>query len=485
MTFEEASIRALGLGYSVFPVLVFCQKDEHGKTKRQKVPLVSRWQEFAFKKPTEAQLKAWYSSPLISRFASIGVPTGNGWIAIDFDSSIPCEAGKLASLFPWFDPMQASAWVQTASGGLHFYYKGDGINATNLFHNNDTSPDAVRVDVRGDGGFVVGHGAILWDKDPRVLGGEKPRLVAEYKGTETHVDDLPLLPEGFTRAREAMTAPSGSKLPAYTAIGVDNQIPRGAGKRHEVALSSSMKYASMAKSPDMFPVMREVFFLTLQNMFEDTNPNDPEYVSMWESAERKVREQRGVYWSRIDPLVKESIGKIENTRELGKWQFQVQSASRLNELLKLKIFFPSSSRARYMTIEVKDLYNQSKFLEAFTVGTNVLLERIKNKAYQEFLQQLNMVEAENTGTTSTEIVADVINQVSSRLSSSDTEEDAMQSVKTRGYGKYGGHLYFRIQRLRGELEIKGMKPSMVATILNELGAEIYQKSHYKIKHNDE
>lgn len=124
--------RALQLsvsGFSIMPV---------GLDKR---PLLKSWKQYQTKAADEATIEAWWK-----RWpnANIGVITGkvSGITVIDVDT----YKGGRADRFP------KTYTVQTGNGGLHLYYK----YAPGLTISANAYADMPGIDIRNDGGYVVG-----------------------------------------------------------------------------------------------------------------------------------------------------------------------------------------------------------------------------------------------------------------------------------------------------------------------------------------
>lgn len=120
-------------GWSVIPVRFMT--DEKGKVN--KIPRVTSWKEFMTRKPTEADLDAWFAT---SEPDGIGLVTGevSGIVAVDIDSAE--------------NPIQISSALVSKSafsGGRHYLYRW-----TEAIRNT-VRIEGMPIDFRGDGGFVV------------------------------------------------------------------------------------------------------------------------------------------------------------------------------------------------------------------------------------------------------------------------------------------------------------------------------------------
>jgi len=129
MSMLDAALSYLnGRGWSVFPV-----------SRENRKPLL-KWKEFQTRKPTEAEVRRWWTQ---WPDAGIALVTGelSGIVVVDIDTR---NGGSLD------DERHARSFtglmVQTP-GGMHLYYEHPGERVAN-------SADS-GTDVRGDGGFVV------------------------------------------------------------------------------------------------------------------------------------------------------------------------------------------------------------------------------------------------------------------------------------------------------------------------------------------
>ena len=124
--------RAAAAGLRVFPV----------KT-RDKVPTIA-WKQFQDRAPTAEELDLWDASA-----SNVGVVCGapSGIVVLDVDSP---EAQELVDGLG----LPVTPTVQTARG-LHYYFRHPGYEIR-----NGVRIGGAKLDVRGDGGYVVGPGSI-------------------------------------------------------------------------------------------------------------------------------------------------------------------------------------------------------------------------------------------------------------------------------------------------------------------------------------
>lgn len=460
MVFQELAHRALGQGYSCFPVL--CYVGTNGK--REKRPLVDNWTRYALTKPTEEEINRWALSPLINRFAGVGVPTGNGLAVIDLDASHPISFNEL-DCFDWYALETFTSWVRTGGGGIHLYTRGDLKNGTNLFKANKDAGE-IAVDTRGTGGFVVGSGSPLWSCDPSK---GVATLVSTYEGNVEPLGLLPPTPSVFYTPSE-----NAPRALGYAKLADKDVIPKGQGERHQVAISLAMMVANRATDGKDLDLKRETFRDLIRQKLEGTDPDDEEYQTIWATASAKIRKERGVMWSTLIPAMRQSLSEQSTRQELQKWNFKVLKAKRINELVRFTLEH-EDGKLGTMQMEVKDMYQQNRFREAFTIGTNRILERIKTNAFETFIGSIAIDEMKDTGTSVYELIVDNLTLASTRVAESETLEEAEEAMRTRGYGKFQGILKFRITRFKNEYDLRGIKPAAIVQAIQDAGAYMSAK----------
>ncbi len=129
-------------GLSVIPVPL-PDSNHDGKTP------VIRWREFQDRLPTESELGAWFDDP-----CNIAVITGriSGVVVIDADSS---EAIRWATKTLPYTP-----WQTRTARGFHLWYRHPGVRIGNRAKIDTRTSGRLDLDVRGDGGYVIGPGSI-------------------------------------------------------------------------------------------------------------------------------------------------------------------------------------------------------------------------------------------------------------------------------------------------------------------------------------
>ncbi|VXC03764.1 hypothetical protein ARTHRO9AX_210080 [Arthrobacter sp. 9AX] len=194
---KQAALAAAQAGYPVFPVRLW--RDEEGRL--QKTPLVKWTQESTTDQ--EHLLRIW---PFKSN--AYGIDTGKAGLAlVDLDTHSGQDGpGEWAKLLP---DAPKTLVVNTASGGQHVYFRDPSGEIR-----NSASVLADGVDVRGNGGFVVGPGSEFEGLTYRTSdGGRLPR-----------VDELPEAPEALRALlRSRAVAPKPEKPSSGQPLGEAGQ----------------------------------------------------------------------------------------------------------------------------------------------------------------------------------------------------------------------------------------------------------------------
>lgn len=136
----DAALNLARRGFRVFPL-----------EPNSKTPAIMGWP----KKATtdEAAIRRWWTDPVLGwpQAYGVGVATGQGLVVVDLDVKHDGELA-LQLLEGANEDLPATLRVRTPSGGLHLYFRSDaGLR-------NSASRIAPGIDIRGDGGFVVGPG---------------------------------------------------------------------------------------------------------------------------------------------------------------------------------------------------------------------------------------------------------------------------------------------------------------------------------------
>jgi hypothetical protein len=137
----DDALALLARGCSVIPV------PRPGPGGDGKIPAIP-WREFQMRRPTEAELRHWFATPM-----NVAIVTGavSGLVVIDADSpeGLRCCVRRL----PY------TPWQTKTARGYHLFYQHPGRRIPNRAR-LDTSAGRVAVDVRGDGGYVIAPGSL-------------------------------------------------------------------------------------------------------------------------------------------------------------------------------------------------------------------------------------------------------------------------------------------------------------------------------------
>lgn len=127
----------------------------------------------------EKQIRDWWSDPIqkCEKDNNIGIATGRGLVVIDLDVKEDQNGLETFKDIDFLDECADTYRVRTPSGGLHLY-----------FHAEGTFRNSVRllgpgVDVRADGGFVVGAASSLLAGEYRELAPAAVRSLPGWLGT--------------------------------------------------------------------------------------------------------------------------------------------------------------------------------------------------------------------------------------------------------------------------------------------------------------
>ncbi len=128
-------------GLSIFPV------PRPDATHDGKRPVIA-WKDYQTRRATEAEIRAWFAAP-----QNLGIVTGaiSGVVVIDGDS--PEALRWLTRRLPY------TPWQTRTSRGFHLFLRHPGVPVRNRAR-IETGEGRLAIDVRGDGGFVVGPGSI-------------------------------------------------------------------------------------------------------------------------------------------------------------------------------------------------------------------------------------------------------------------------------------------------------------------------------------
>lgn len=463
-TFKESAIRALGLGYHPFPILVFNDPEREGK-RTKAFPLPS-WKKYQDTKPTIDEIDAWASA---YPWAGMALATGNGLTVLDFDSSSGCSPLEVSAAFPWYDPTAFPCWCVTGGKGLHVYCSGDLNNAQATF-----THEGITMDIRGTGGCVVGPGSPVWDKDPRTS--PDAAIISTYTGNLEQRQSLPPLPDAVTLA-------TTRRPPVYAALSEHVVIPKG--ERHNVAASFAMgavlRVPGMETNPHVYARALEEYASRVLGRPVDEVKRDAaemkKWDDLWMSAYKKVSQAEGYGERLLRPAIKQSmataLAEVEAKREMGLWAFNVIRAVRVGDLIVLYVETPDDPPVRSRVgVLAQDLFNQSKFKAAYLVGTTKVLPTIKPKSFDAFIQSFEIKEEKGLGVDLAETVKDELERKWTAFEECETSETAADMLRRKGMVKYSGDFLFKLQFFKNSSPaLRPVKDTHIAATLSNLGCE--------------
>ncbi len=200
----EQALLLRDLGFSVFPVPLPVPGTPDGQVGDGKRPAIE-WKPFQSHRPDAAQVRQWFGRP-----RNIGIVTGaiSNHIVIDCDSN---SALRWATAHLPYTPRQT-----VTSKGFHLGYQSPGIPVRNRAR-IQTGTGKIALDVRGDGGFVIGpfsthmSGAIYY----AVADWDAP-LSEVPVFDPTWLDEAPVLtPTEHRSQRTPSTAPAEERARLY------------------------------------------------------------------------------------------------------------------------------------------------------------------------------------------------------------------------------------------------------------------------------
>lgn len=133
----------------------------------KKPPRGFHWKEEAT--TDAARIKEWWSSE--PEF-NIGVATGGGLVVLDVDVKDGKDGAASLDYMRAVHDLPETFEVETPSGGRHVY-----LRCADVFHNSvDKLNEFPGIDIRADGGYVVGPGSNLGEGVYRTVGGDPDRV---------------------------------------------------------------------------------------------------------------------------------------------------------------------------------------------------------------------------------------------------------------------------------------------------------------------
>lgn len=146
-TLEQA--RALWQrGLSVFPVPRPRPGATAGEPGDGKVPAIA-WREFQTRRPTERELERLFRGTW-----NIAIVTGAVSDLVVVDADTP-PAVRVATT-----RLTYTAWQTQTARGFHLFYRHPGVRVANRARIETPTDGRLAIDVRGDGGYVIGPGSV-------------------------------------------------------------------------------------------------------------------------------------------------------------------------------------------------------------------------------------------------------------------------------------------------------------------------------------
>lgn len=267
--YSKALALAVG-GYSIIPL------------KKDKKPLINSWVDFQKTPASERIIEQWW---LAHPEANIGIITGaiSGITVVDIDvkgdTVVPLET---------FPP---TFTVKTPSGGYHLYYVYD----KDIKQTANTYPQFPHVDIRNDGGYVVGAGSdngkgveyVIVDKQS-----PKPFPRELFLGKSTNVGDKP-------------------KTRLAKKIADAQALSEGDGRN--TAMCSLLGSLLRGQSQKNYPEVRQTFYMIAESMQEPLPRKELEAI--WNSIGGRAFEEAKV----VDLMVNhkgDAYVNLENIKKI-------------------------------------------------------------------------------------------------------------------------------------------------------------------------
>lgn len=206
-------------GYSIIPL------------KKDKKPLINSWLDFQKTPATEQIIEGWW---LRHPEANIGIVTGaiSGITVVDIDV-------KGDTVVP-LDTFPPTFTVRTPSGGYHLYYQYD----KDIKQTANTYPQFPHVDIRNDGGYVVGPGS------DNGQGAEY--VVVDKQSPKSFPREL------FLGKQGALDVGSKTKTPLAKKIKEIKALKEGDGRNN--AMCSLLGQLLRGQSQQNYPEIKETFY---------------------------------------------------------------------------------------------------------------------------------------------------------------------------------------------------------------------------------
>lgn len=239
-------------GYSIIPL------------KKDKRPLVSSWTQFQKNPATEEQIEGWW---LKNPDANYGIITGeiSGITVVDIDVK---EGSDVVDL----NEFPETFTVKTPSGGYHLYYQYD----ADIKQTANTYPQFPHVDIRNDGGYVVGPGSVTdYVKKGKREGGTY--TVHNKKAIQP-------FPREMFLGKAAAKKLKNTKTKLGTRLAKVQEMKDGDGRN--VALASVLGTLLRGQPKQNYPELKVAFETIAQSMH---NPlPEKEVAAIWNSIGSKA-----------------------------------------------------------------------------------------------------------------------------------------------------------------------------------------------------
>lgn len=143
-----AARRMLALGLSVIPIPRPRPGVPAGQPGDGKVPAIA-WREYQTRLPTEAELSAWFG----------GAPMNLAVVTGAVSNVVVVDADERDALRWAVRRLPYTPWQTETSRGFHLWYRHPGVRVPNRAR-IETESGSLKLDVRGDGGFVIVAGSV-------------------------------------------------------------------------------------------------------------------------------------------------------------------------------------------------------------------------------------------------------------------------------------------------------------------------------------
>lgn len=162
MTPLEHALALRAHGFSLFPVPPPRPGVPKNSVGDGKTPAIA-WKAFQTRHATEAEIRRWFRTP-----QNVGIVTGalSDLVVVDADS--PAGLRWCTTHLPY------TPWQVQTSRGFHLYYRHPGVRVGNAVKLN-TGAGTIAIDVRADGGYVVGPGSLHASGHTYALAGDWTR----------------------------------------------------------------------------------------------------------------------------------------------------------------------------------------------------------------------------------------------------------------------------------------------------------------------